>query len=55
MSNSKLQEVYYQPQHLWKGQKAVKNLKNLSKLKQGHELPKPKQIKQWLSSLQAFW
>lgn len=44
---SQLEEIYYQPQHLWKGQKAIKNLKNLSKLK-------PKQIKQWLSK-QAFW
>ena len=47
MSSSKLREIYYQPQHLWKGQKAVKNLRDLSSLK-------PKVIKQWLSK-QAFW
>ena len=38
----KLQSIYYQPSHLWKGQKAVKKLKELSK-------EKPKVIKQWLS------
>ena len=54
MSNSKLLEIYYQPQRLWKGQKAVKNLRSLSKLKKVHELPKPKQIKGWLSK-QVFW
>ena len=47
MSNSKLREIYYQPQHLWKGQNVVKNLGDLSSLK-------PKVIKQWLSK-QAFW
>ena len=46
MSSSKLREIYYQPQHLWKGQKAVKNLRDLSTIK-------PKVIKQWLSK-QAF-
>jgi len=44
---TELQEIYYQLQHLWKGQKAVKILKSMSKLK-------PKVIKQWLSK-QAFW
>lgn len=44
---TELQEIYYQPQHLWKGQKAVKFLKSMSKLK-------PKAFKQWLSK-QAFW
>ena len=44
MSSSKLREIYYQPQHLWKGQKAVRDLSSL----------KPKVIKQWLSK-QAFW
>ena len=44
---SELQEIYYQPQNLWKGKKAVKMLKSMSKLK-------PKVIKQWLSK-QAFW
>ena len=38
---------YYQPNHLWKGQKAVKKLAKYSK-------DKPKVIKQWLSR-QAFW
>ena len=38
---------YYQPNHLWKGQKAVKKLKELSR-------EKPKKVKQWLSR-QAFW
>ena len=40
-------KIYYQPGHLWKGKKAIKNLKELSK-------EKPKVIKQWLSR-QAFW
>ena len=40
-------KIYYQPNHLWKGQKAVKKLKEYSK-------EKPKVIKQWLSK-QAFW
>ena len=39
--------LYYQPNHLWKGQKAIKKLKELSK-------EKPKVVKQWLSK-QAFW
>ena len=39
--------LYYQPNHLWKGQKAVKKLAELSR-------EKPKVIKQWLS-WQAFW
>ena len=42
-----MDEIYYQPSHLWKGQKAIKKLKELSK-------EKPKAIKQWLSK-QAFW
>ena len=42
-----MDKVYYQPNHLWKGQKAVKKLKEYSK-------EKPKVIKQWLSR-QAFW
>ena len=45
--SDKLQEIYYQPQHLWKGQKAITNLKKLSKFG-------PKRVKQWLSR-QAFW
>ena len=43
----KLQSICYQPSHLWKGQKAIKKLKVLSK-------EKSKVIKQWLSR-QAFW
>ena len=42
-----MDKIYYQPSHLWKGQKATKKLKELSK-------GKPKVIKQWLSK-QAFW
>ena len=42
-----MDKIYYQPNHLWKGQKAVKKLKELSK-------EKPKTVKQWLSR-QAFW
>ena len=43
----KLSEIYYQPDHLWIKQKAVKKLKELTDLK-------PKEIKSWLSK-QAFW
>ena len=42
-----MDKIYYQPNHLLKGQKAVKKLKELSG-------EKPKVIKQWLSR-QAFW
>ena len=42
-----MDKVYYQPNHLWKGQKAVKKLKELSG-------EKPKAVKQWLSR-KAFW
>ena len=42
-----MDKIYYQPNHLWKGQKAVKKLKELSR-------KKPKVIKQLLSQ-QAFW
>ena len=42
-----MDEIYYQPNNLWKGQKAVKKLKELSR-------EKPKTVKQWLSR-QAFW
>ena len=42
-----MEKIYYQPNHLWKGQKAIKKLKELSK-------EKPKVIKQWLSR-EAFW
>ena len=42
-----MDKIYYQPNHLWKGQKAVKKLAEYSK-------EKPKVIKQWLSR-QAFW
>ena len=43
----KIDKIYYQPNHLWKGKKAVKKLPELS----GN---KAKLIKQWLSR-QAFW
>ena len=42
-----MDKVYYQPNHLWKGQKTVKKLRELSG-------EKPKAVKQWLSR-QAFW
>ena len=42
-----MDEIYYQPNHLWKGRKAVKKLAEYSK-------DKPNVIKQWLSR-QAFW
>ena len=42
-----MDKLYYQPNHLGKGQKAIKKLKELSKAK-------PKVVKQWLSK-QAFW
>ena len=42
-----MDKIYYQPNHLWKGQKAVKKLAEYSK-------EKPKTVKQWLSR-QAFW
>ena len=42
-----MDKIYYQPNHLWKGQKGVKKLAEYSK-------EKPKAIKQWLSR-QAFW
>ena len=42
-----MDKIYYQPNHLWKGQAAVKKLAELSG-------EKPKVIKQWLSQ-QALW
>ena len=42
-----MDKIYYQSNHLWKGQKAIKNLKKFSR-------EKPKTVKQWLSK-QAFW
>ena len=42
-----MDKIYYQPNHLWKGQKAVKKPRELSG-------EKPKTVKQWLSG-QAFW
>ena len=42
-----MDRLYYQPNHLWKGQKAIKTLKDYSKEKR-------KTVKQWLSR-QAFW
>ena len=43
----KLQDIYYQPNNLWKGQKGIKMLQELSK-------EKPSVIKRWLSR-QAIW
>ena len=43
----KMDKIYYQPNHVWKGQKAVKKLAELS----GEN---PKAVKQWLFR-QAFW
>ena len=40
-------KIYYQPNHLWTGQKAIKKLRELSE-------EKPRMVKQWLSK-QAFW
>ena len=42
-----MDKLYYQTSHLWRGQKAIRKLKELSN-------KKPKVIKQWLSK-QAFW
>ena len=42
-----MDKIYCQPNHLWKGQKAVRKLQELSG-------EKPKVIIQWLSQ-QAFW
>ena len=42
-----MDKMYYQPNHLWKGKKTVKKLKELSR-------EKPKTVKQWLSQ-PAFW
>ena len=42
-----MDRLHYQPNHLWKLQKAVKKLAELSR-------EKPKTVKQWLSR-QAFW
>ena len=42
-----MDKIYYQPNHFWKGYKAVKKLKELSR-------EKPKAVKEWLSR-QAFW
>ena len=54
MSNSKLQEIYYQPQHLWKGEKALKKLNTSSSLKPKQKAAQQATLKQWLSR-QAFW
>ena len=42
-----MDKLYYQPNHLWKGQKTVTKLAEVSR-------EKPKTVKQWLSQ-QAFW
>ena len=43
----KLQSIYYQPSPLWKGWKAIKKLRELSK-------EKPNIVQQWLAR-QVFW
>ena len=47
MTDQKLSEIYYQPEHMWKGRKAFKKLKEAS----GVPL---KTVKLWLSK-QALW
>ena len=42
-----MDKLYYQPNHLWKGQKAINKLRELIK-------EKPSVIKKWLSK-QAIW
>ena len=42
-----MNRIYYQPNHLWTGQRGIKKLAEYSK-------EKPKTVKQWLSR-QAFW
>ena len=42
-----MDKIYYQPNHPWKIQKAIKKLKELNR-------EKSKAVKQWLSR-QAFW
>ena len=42
-----MHKIYYQSNHLWKGQKAIKKLQELSK-------EKPKVVKQWLLK-QGYW
>ena len=42
-----MDKIYYQPNHIWKGKKAIAKLAKLSE-------EKPKVVKQWLSQ-QAFW
>ena len=42
-----MDRLYYQPNHFWKGQKAIKKLAE-------QRTEKPKIVKQWLSQ-QAFW
>ena len=42
-----MDRLYYQPNYLWKGQKAVKKLEKLSG-------QKPETVKQWLPQ-QEFW
>ena len=44
---NKLQDIYYQRNHLWKGQKAIRKLRELSN-------EKPAVIKKWLSR-QVIW
>ena len=43
----KIYDIYYQPNHLWKGRQAIRKLTELSK-------EKPKVVRQWLSK-QVVW
>ena len=47
MTEDKLSKIYYDPEHLWTGRKAITMLRDATKLP-------PKQIKTWLTK-QALW
>ena len=47
MADEKLNEVYYQPDHLWTGSKAIRELQKIKFMPKKH-------IKRWLTK-QAFW
>ena len=47
MTDEKLNEIYYQPYHLWTGGKAIRQLHKIT------SIPK-KNIKPWLAK-QAIW
>ena len=35
--SDKLQDIYYQPNYLWKGQKTIRKLRDLSKERKDHQ------------------